>query len=149
MKAINKKVALVGLVSCLLGTTQLALAEKKDLNKDEIIATFSGKTAWGNHAIKGKRNMVDFAPDGTYISKHLDEKSSGEGKWSVDGSNLCIEKEADTRRHGALRKRKTARSESIKERNMSGPIPSSRMETRFNEMMLGRTLFSLSYSYFI
>ena len=70
----------------------------KDLNKDEIIAAFSGKTAWGNHAFKNKRNMVYFAPDGTFKGKRLDERGSATGKWYVDDENrLCMEKNGDSK----------------------------------------------------
>ena len=80
----------------LIGTSQVALAEMRDLTKDEIIAMFSGKTVWGDKEPKvtrsfrlpAKRNKVYYAPDGTFKSKRLDEKGSGEGKWYVNEENL-------------------------------------------------------------
>ncbi len=98
MKAIYKKMALFALGSFLLASTQVALAEMRDLTKDEIMTTFSDKTVWGNHARKEKRTRVYFSPDGTYKSKRLDEKGSAEGKWSVNDNNqLCMERDGDTK----------------------------------------------------
>ncbi len=93
MNSINKKIAVSVLASFLLITTQASLAEMRELNKDEIIAAFSGKTAWGHHEWKDKRTKVYFAPDGTFKGKRLDERGGGAGKWSVNDKNqLCMEK---------------------------------------------------------
>ena len=105
----NKKLLSALLVSFLLSASQAALAGWEDMTAEEITAAFSGKTAWGNHAIKNRRNMVYFAPDGTFKGKRLDEKGSGEGKWSVDGSNLCLEKEGDTRCRRCAQKKKNGK----------------------------------------
>ena len=98
MKMLNKRIIFAVLTFGLIGMSQVALAETRDLTKDEIIAMFSDKTVWGNHAKKDRRNKVYFAPDGTFKSKRLDEKGGSEGKWSVDDKNrLCMEKNGDTR----------------------------------------------------
>jgi len=102
----NKKLVSALLVSCLLVVSHTALAGWEDMTAEDITAAFSGKTAWGNHAIKDKRNMVYFAADGSWKSKRLNEKGGSEGKWSVDGSNLCMEKEGDTRCRRCAQKKK-------------------------------------------
>jgi len=96
MKMLNKRIVFPVLTFGLIGMSQVALAEVRDLTKDEIIAMFSGKTVWGDKVDKGirsrsrsiKRNMVYYAPDGTFKSKRLDEKGAGEGKWYVNEENL-------------------------------------------------------------
>ena len=104
MKILNKRIVIVVLALGLTGMSQVALAETRDLTKDEIIAMFSGKTVWGEIANKGlmsakrsiKRNMVYYAPDGTFKSKRLDEKESGEGKWYVNEENLLCKESGKT-----------------------------------------------------
>ena len=92
MKMLNKRIVFAVLTFGLMGTSQAVLAEMRDLTKDEIIAMFSGKTVWGKHARKDKRNMVYFAPDGSMKNKRLDERESYEGKWDVNEENrLCRE----------------------------------------------------------
>lgn len=98
MKMLNKRIVFAALTFGLIGMSQVALAEMRDLTKDEIIAMFSGKTAWGKHARKAVRKMAYFAPDGTRIIKRLDEKGGAEGKWYADDKNLlCMEYEGDTK----------------------------------------------------
>ena len=98
MKILYEKMVFAVLAFGLIGMSQVALAETRDLTKDEIIVMFSDKTVWGNHARKNRRNKVYYAPDGTFKGKRLDEIGGGEGKWYVDDANLlCIEKEGDTR----------------------------------------------------
>lgn len=75
---------------------QLSLAEQRVLNADEIMATFSGKTAWGHHAFKPKNNMVYYSPDGKFKGKRLDKNKAVQGEWSVDKKDrLCIHKDGD------------------------------------------------------
>jgi hypothetical protein len=100
MKIFYEKMFFVVLAFGLIGMSQVALAETRDLTKDEIIEMFSDKTVWGNHARKNKRDKVYFASDGTLKSevyeRHIDWES--EGKWYVNDENqLCMEKEGDTR----------------------------------------------------
>ena len=52
MKMLNKRIIFAVLTFGLIGMSQVALAETRDLTKDEIIAMFSDKTVWGNHAKK-------------------------------------------------------------------------------------------------
>lgn len=66
MKIINEIVVRAVLAFGLMGISQVALAETRDLTKDEIIVMFSGNTVWGNHAKKSRKNMVYYAPDGTF-----------------------------------------------------------------------------------
>jgi hypothetical protein len=103
MKMLNKRIFFAVLTFGLIGMSQVALAEMRDLTKNEIIAMFSGKTVWGEKANKGlmsvkrsiKRNMVYYAPDGTFKSKRLDEKESSEGKWYVNEENLLCKENID------------------------------------------------------
>lgn len=92
MKIINEMVIRAVLAFGLMGMSQVALAETRDLTKDEIMATFSDKTAWGKSTKRGKRNdkrvKVYYAPDGTFKSKRLDEREECEGKWYVNEENL-------------------------------------------------------------
>jgi len=98
MKMLNKRIVFAALTFGLIGMSQVALAETRDLTKDEITAMFSGKTAWGKHAKKDNRTMVYFAPDGTYKAKRLDQRDSSEGKWYANDENLlCMEKGGHTR----------------------------------------------------
>ncbi len=98
MKTINKKIALSALVSFLLVTTQVALAEMRDLTKDEIMTMFSNKTVWGNHARNDKRAKVYFSADGTFTARRLDERGGSKGNWSVNDENqMCMERDGDTR----------------------------------------------------
>jgi len=94
---INKKLVSALLVLGIMGFSNLTLAETRDLTEDEIVTMFSDKTAWGKHAKTDKSNKVYFAPDGTYKSKRLDKSGGSEGTWSVDGSDLCVKKNGDTR----------------------------------------------------
>ena len=44
MKMLNKRIVFAVLTFGLIGMSQVALAEVRDLTKDEIITVFSGKT---------------------------------------------------------------------------------------------------------
>ncbi|GMR05646.1 MAG: hypothetical protein BMS9Abin25_0221 [Gammaproteobacteria bacterium] len=98
MQLRDKRIIFAALTFGLIGINQVALAEMRDLTKDEIIEMFSGKTVWGNHARKNKRHMVYFSPDGTFKGKRLDKDGETEGKWYVDDENLlCKVKDGDTK----------------------------------------------------
>lgn len=96
MKILNMRIAIAALTFGLIGMSQVAFAEMRDLTKDEIIEIFSDKTVWGDSAKKGgrvvKRNMVYFAPDGTFIGKRLDERNRAEGEWYVNDEDLLCMK---------------------------------------------------------
>ena len=96
MRILNKMVVRSVLAFGLIGMSQVSIAEMRDLTKDEIIAMFSDKTVWGNHAKRNKRNKVYYAPDGTFKSKRLDEIESGEGKWYVNEENLLCKESGET-----------------------------------------------------
>ena len=100
MKLLNKRIVFAVLAFGLIGTSQVALAEKRDLTKDEIIEMFSDKTVWGNHAEKGRRKEVYFAPDGTFRQRRYSKRDTwlNEGKWYVNDENLlCMEKNGETK----------------------------------------------------
>ena len=95
-----KTIRAVAVLVCFLGTSQGVMADDwQVMNKDEIVSTFSGKTAWGEHAQKDKRGMNYYNPDGTWIGKRLDNTGSNSGKWYVDEENrLCqTHEDGDTR----------------------------------------------------
>ena len=121
MKTLNVIFCTV-LASCLIGISQVALAEKRALSADEVTAMFSDKTVWGHHTNKPKKYMVYYSPDGTFKRKRIVEGSTNQngiavvlsssqsgggiyktkqvdtnkivqGKWSVDEKGrLCIKK---------------------------------------------------------
>jgi len=82
----------------LTGMSQVALAEMRDLTKNEITETFSGKTVWSNHANKNRSSKTYYAPDGTLKNKRSKDIGTREGKWYVDDKNLlCKEYDGDTK----------------------------------------------------
>ena len=102
MKMLNQRIVFAVLTFGLIGMSQVALAEMRDLTKDEIIAMFSDKTVWGHKAGKvgrssksNRRNKVYYAPDGTFKSERLDERQSFEGKWYVNEENLICKENID------------------------------------------------------
>ena len=100
MRIMNEMVFRSILAFGLIGMCQVVQAEMRDLTKDEIIKTFSDKTAWGNHAEKNGRDEVYFAPDGTFrLRKYTDRDTwLNEGKWYVNDENLlCMEKNGKTK----------------------------------------------------
>lgn len=91
MRIINEMVVRSVLAYCILGISQVALAEQRVLNADEVTAMFSDKTVWGEHAFKPKKSIVYLSSDGTYKSRRLDVDETNEGKWSVNKKGeLCM-----------------------------------------------------------
>ena len=93
---LNMKFACAILAFGFVGMSQPALAEQRDLNKDEIMAKFSDKTVSGHHATNDMKSITYFAADGTFKGKRLDKEGITEGKWTADDKNLlCRGKEGN------------------------------------------------------
>ena len=93
MKKINRKLVSTLFVFVIMGFSNLTLAEAPTLTGDEVMAMFSDKTVWGEHAFKDRKSIAYFAADGSWTNS---KKSTG--KWSVDKKGrLCLERGGDNK----------------------------------------------------
>lgn len=72
--------------------TTAAIQAAEPLSGDQIKQLLSGNTAYGEHPRKGWEFIRYFAADGK-LTHYRDKGTNPEpidGKWSIDGSNLCM-----------------------------------------------------------